>query len=350
MMNRGRRLPSAHIEESIMSIRPAVLLVIFAAAALGAEPTDYHILQTIPVPGDGSWDYVTVDAAARRVYVSHSAKVDVLDADTGAVVGTIADTPGVHGIAVAADLGRGFTSNGRANTVTVFDLKSLKPLATVPTGKNPDAIIYDEATHRVFAFNGGSESATVIDAADAKVAGTITLGGQPEFPAADGSGHVFVNLEDKDEVLRLDAKHLKVLDRWPTKPASAPCSMAIDPANHRLFVGCRSKSLLVMDSETGKVVATLPIGERVDAGAFDAGSKSILCSCGDGTVAVVRQDSPDNYTAVETIKTRPGSKTMALDPKTHKLFIPAAEFKPPAGGRGRPTIVPGSFVVLIYGK
>ncbi|HEX4592086.1 MAG TPA: hypothetical protein VH120_19285, partial [Gemmataceae bacterium] len=255
-------------------------LTLFAATAFAAAPESYHLLKTVPIPGDGGWDYVSVDSAARRVYVSHASRVEVLDADSGAVVGHIADTAGVHGIAVAADLGRGFTSNGRADTVTVFDLKSLKPLGTVPAGKNPDSIIYDPATRRVFAFNGRGASATVIDAADSKVAGTIELGGQPEFAAADGAGHVFVNLEDKNEVLRLDAKAMKVLDRWALQGASAPCSMAIDAAHHRLFVGCRSKALVVLNSETGNPIASLPIGERVDAGAFDPETKLIFCSCG----------------------------------------------------------------------
>ena len=334
-----------------MRILTTSLLTLFAATALAAAPEGYHLLKTVPIPGDGGWDYVSVDSAARRVYVSHATQVEVLDADSGAVVGKIADTAGVHGIAVAADLGRGFTSNGRADNVTVFDLKSLKVLGTVPTGKNPDCIIYDPATRRVFAFNGRDASATVIDAADSKVAGTIALGGQPEFAASDGAGHVFVNLEDKNEVLRLDAKDMKVLDRWKTAPATAPCSMAIDAANHRLFVGCRSKSLLVLNAETGQVVATLPIGDRVDAGAFDPETKLIFSSCGDGTVSVVRQETPDQYAVVETIKTRPQSKTMALDPKTHKLFLPGAEYKAPAGGaRGRPAMVPGSFVMLIFGR
>jgi DNA-binding beta-propeller fold protein YncE len=328
----------------------AGLSIVFVAVTVAAAPEGYHLLKTTPIPGDGSWDYVTVDAVGRRVYVSHATKVDVLEADSGAVVGTIADTAGVHGIAVAADLGRGFTSNGRANAVTAFDLRSLKPLGTIPTGKNPDCIIYDRSTGRVFAFNGGSASVTAIDAAAAKVAGTIDLGGQPKFAATDGAGHVFVNLEDKNEVLRLDSKELKVLDRWPTAPAKLPVSMAIDPTNHRLFVGCRSKSLLVLDSETGKTVATLPIGERVDGGAFDPETKLAFCSCGDGTVSVVRQESPDRYSAVETIKTKTGSKTMGFNPTSHKLFIPAAEFKPPAGGGRRPTIVPGSFGVLVYGR
>jgi YVTN family beta-propeller protein len=332
------------------TLTAGLLTLIATTTALAVAPGGYHLLKTVPIPGDGGWDYVSVDPSARRVYVSHASQVEVLDADSGNVVGQIPDTAGVHGIAVAADVGRGFTSNGRADNVTAFDLKTLKPLGTVPTGKNPDSIIYDPATKRVFAFNGRDGSATVIDAADSKVAGTIALGGQPEFAAADGAGHVFVNLEDKNEVLRLDAKNMKVLDRWKIAPANTPVSMAIDPANHRLFVGCRSKSLLVLDTETGKVVATLPIGDRVDAGAFDPETKLVFCSCGDGTVTVVRQETPDQYAVVETIKTRPQSKTMALDPKTHKLFLPGAEYKPAAaGGRGRPTMVPGSFVMLVFG-
>jgi YVTN family beta-propeller protein len=333
------------------TLTAGLFTLIAATAALAVAPEGYHLLKTVPIPGDGGWDYLTVDAAGRRVYVSHASKVDVLDADSGEVVGQIADTAGVHGIAVAADVGRGFTSNGRADNVTVFDLKTLKTLGTVPTGKNPDSIIYDPATKRVFAFNGRDASVTVIDAAASKVAGTIALGGQPEFAAADGAGHVFVNLEDKNEVLRLDAKELKVLDRWKIAPANTPVSMAIDAAHHRLFVGCRSKSLVVLDAETGKVVATLPIGDRVDAGAFDPETKLVFCSCGDGTVTVVRQETPDQYAVVETIKTRPQSKTMALDPKTHKLFLPGAEYKAAAGGaRGRPTMVPGSFVMLMFGR
>ena len=330
-------------------VTTALLVLIAAGAAHTAAPEGYHLLKTIPVPGDGGWDYVCVDAAARRVYVSHATRVEVLDADSGELKGQIPDTAGVHGIALAPDVGRGFTSNGRANTVTVFDLKTLKPLGTVPTAKNPDCIIYDPTTHRVFAFNGGSASATAIDAAEGKAVGTLDLGGQPEFAAADGAGHVFVNLEDKGEVLKLDARGLKVLERWPIAPARAPVSLAIDAPNHRLFVGCRSKVLLVLNADDGKVVASVPIGERVDASAFDPETKLVFSSCGDGTVAVVRQESPDRYTAVETVKTRPGSKTMGLDPKTHRLFLPAAEYRAAAPGT-RPAMVPGSFAVLVFGR
>jgi YVTN family beta-propeller protein len=320
-----------------------------ATAAPADPPPGYKLEKTVPVPGDGGWDYLTVDPAGRRVYVSHATRVEVLDADTFELKGQVPDTPGVHGIAVAADLGRGFVSNGRADSVTVFDLKTLKPLATIKTEKNPDAILYDPASKRVFAFNGRSKSATVIDAAGDTVAGTVELGGQPEGTVADGAGHVFVNLEDTAEVLKLDARGLKVLARWPVAPAKTPVSLAIDPATGRLFVGCRSKALVVLDAATGKAVATMPIGERVDAGAFDPETKLAFCSCGDGTVAVVRQDSADKYTVVDTVKTRVGSKTMALDPKTHRLFLPAAEYKAgPAGGR--PSMVPGSFAVLVFGR
>jgi DNA-binding beta-propeller fold protein YncE len=325
------------------------LSVLAAATAGAADPAGYRLLKTVPVPGDGGWDYVTVDEMGRRVYVSHGTQVDVLDADTGELKGKISDTKGVHGIAVAPELGRGFTSNGQADNVTIFDLKTLKTLGEVKTGKNPDSIIFDPDTKRVFAFNGRGKSATVIDAAKGEVAGTIELGGQPEFAVADGTGVAFVNLEDKNELLKLDARNMKVLERWPLAPGATPTGLAMDRKNRRLFVGCRNKMLAVVNADNGKVIITLPIGDRVDAAAFDAETGLIFASCGDGTVSVVHQDGPDKYTAMETIKTRLGSKTMALDPKTHNLFIPAAEFKE-VTGRPRPVMTPGTFVVLIYGK
>jgi DNA-binding beta-propeller fold protein YncE len=327
------------------------VLILLAAGLAGAAPEGYRLLKTVPVPGDGGWDYVTVDEAGRRVYVSHGNQVDVLDADSYEVKGTIADTQGVHGIAVAPDVGRGFTSNGRADTVTIFDLKTLKNLGTVKTGKNPDSIIYDPASKQVFAFNGRDGSATVIDAAEGKVAGTVELGGQPEFAAADGAGNVFVNLENKNTLVKIDAKKLKVLERWPLAPGEAPTGLAMDTKNKRLFVGCRNKLLVVVDAESGKVVAKEPIGERVDAVAFDPEKGLVFASCGDGTVTVVHEDGPDKYSAVETIKTKVGSRTMALDRKTHKLFLPSADFKPdPNNPRARPTMVPKTFAVLVFGK
>jgi YVTN family beta-propeller protein len=306
-------------------------------AAVAAPPADgYSIVKKIPIPGEGSWDYLSVDEGARRLYVSHGTQVEVVDVDSGAVVGNIPNTPGVHGIVVAAELGRGFVSNGKASTVTIFDLNTLKPIADVPTGQKPDAIIFDPATSRVFAFNGGSNSATAIDAATGKVAGTIDLGGGPEFAAADGNGFVYNNLEDESLVLKIDSRKLTVVQRWPTAPCASPSSMAMDRANHRLFLGCRSKVMAVMNADTGQVITTLPIGDHVDATAFDPATKLIFNSNGEGTVTVIRQDSPDKYSLVETVKTLPKAKTMALDSKTHRLFLSTAEA--------------GQFEVLVVGR
>jgi YVTN family beta-propeller protein len=303
------------------------------AAAYGAE---YSVTRKIPIPGQGSWDYLTVDEANRRLYVSHGTQVEVLDVDSGAIVGKIENTLGVHGIAIAADLGRGFVSDGQSSTVTIFDLKTLKTIAEVPTGKKPDAIIFDPATSRVFAFNGGSNSATVIEAKDGKVAGTIDLGGGPEFAAADGNGYVYNNLEDESLVLKINSRTLKVEQRWPTAPCASPSSMAIDRPNRRLFLGCRSKVMAVMNGDTGQVTTTLPIGDHVDATSFDVDTRLIFNSNGEGTVTVIHQDTPDKYSIAETVKTLPRAKTSALDPKTHQLFLSTAES--------------GQFEVLVVGK
>jgi YVTN family beta-propeller protein len=284
----------------------------------------------------GGWDYLAIDEAARRLYVSHETQVEVVDVDSGAIVGSVLNTPGVHGIAIAADLGRGFVSNGLASTVTIFDLKTLKPIADVPTGKKPDAIIFDPATSRIFAFNGNSNSATAIDAATGKVAGTVDLGGGPEFAAADGNGFVYNNLEDQNQVVKIDSRKLTVVQRWPTAPCSSPSSMAIDRASHRLFIGCRSKVMAVMDAATGKVITTLPIGDHVDATVFDSDTQLIFNSNGEGTISVIHEDNPDLYSLAETVKTVPRARTVALDPKTHRLFLS--------------TIESGQFEVLVVGK
>jgi YVTN family beta-propeller protein len=315
----------------------AALMVCLACALVPAVGGDrYQVTKKIPIPGQGSWDYLTVDEGARRLYVSHGTEVEVLDIDAGTVAGKVTNTAGVHGIAIAPELGRGFASNGQASTVTIFDLKTLKEIAQVPTGKKPDAIIYDPVTARVFAFNGGSDSATVIEAATGKVAGTIELGGGPEFAAADGTGYVFNNLEDQSVVLKIDARRLTVEQRWKTAPCESPSSMAMDRPNRRLFVGCRSKVMAVMNADTGLVITTLPIGDHVDATAFDPETKLIFNSNGEGSVTVIRQESPDHYSLVETVKTVPRAKTMALDPKTHHLFLSTAEG--------------GQFEVLVVGK
>jgi YVTN family beta-propeller protein len=304
----------------------AIALVGCAPSAAAAPPSEgYRITKKISIPGQGSWDYLAVDDGARRLYVSHGTQVEVLDVDSGAIVGKIENTPGVHGIAIAAELGRGFVSNGQSSTVTIFDLKTLKTIVQVPTGKKPDAIIYDPATSRVFAFNGESNSATVIDAATGKVAGTIDLGGGPEFAVADGSGYVYDNVEDQGLVLKINSRSLRVEQRWPTAPCASPSSMAMDRQNRRLFLGCRSKVMAVMNPDTGQVITTLPIGDHVDATAFDAESGLIFNSNGEGTITVIHRDSPDKYSVVENVKTVPKAKTLALDPKSHQLFLSAAE-------------------------
>ena len=325
------------------------LIVLVAGMAALAAPPEYHLLRTVPIAGDGGWDYVTVDDAARRVYVSHGTEVVVLDADSYEVKGKIADLKGVHGIAVAPDLDRGFISNGQANNVTIFELKTLKTVGTVETGRNPDAILFDATTQRVFAFNGRGNSATVIEAKDGKVAGTIELGGKPEFAVADGTGSVFVNLEDKSTVVKIDGNKLTVLDRWPVAPGEGAVSMAMDRKNRRLFIGCQNKLLVVLNADNGRVVDKQPIGQRVDASAYDSETGLIFSSNGEGTVTVIHQDGPDKYEVVETVKTQVGSKTMGLDAKTHKLFIPAAKFKA-AAPNTRPKMEPGTFSVLVYGK
>jgi DNA-binding beta-propeller fold protein YncE len=323
------------------------LFAFLAIASVSRADEGYVLQKTIPVPGDGGWDYLIVDDAARLVYISHGNQVDVLDADSYEIKGTIADTKGVHGIALAPDLGRGFISNGKADNVTIFDLKTLKPIGDpVKTGKNPDAIIFDPSTKRVFAFNGRDRSATAIDAAKGEAVGTVELDGKPEFAVADGAGNIFVNLEDKNMLVKFDADKLKVVERWKLDGGEEPGSLAMDIKNHRLFVGCHNKVCLVVNSENGKVVAKPPVGERVDATAFDPETKMVYVSGGDGTVTVIHDDGDDKYTVVDTIKTKKGSKTLALDKKTHRLFLPSADFK----GEGRGTMVPKTFAILVYGK
>ncbi len=301
----------------------SVLTLILLAAS--APNSGYSITRKIPIPGQGSWDYLTVDESARRLYVTHGTQVEVLDIDSYAIVGKVENLHGIHGVALAPELGRGFVTNGQTSSVTVFDLKSLKSIQEVPTGKKPDAILFDPATSRVFAFNGGGNSATTIEAATGKIAGTVDLGGGPEFATADGNGYVFNNLEDQSQVVKIDARKLNVEQHWPTAPCQSPSSMAIDRANRRLFIGCRSKVMAVMNADNGKVIITLPIGDHVDATAYDPSTHLIFNSNGEGTITVIHQDDPDTYSVVGTVKTLPHAKTMALDPKTHRLFLSAAE-------------------------
>jgi YVTN family beta-propeller protein len=296
----------------------AVPLVAFAAV-------NYQPLKKVAVPGTGGWDYVTVDPVARRVYVSHSTQVDVLDADSFAIVGTIPNTPGVHGIAVTSDADRGYISAGKADAAIAFDLKTLKTIEQIKVGKKPDAIIYEPLTKRVYVMNGDSNDISVLNAADGKLAGTIALGGGPEFAVSDGKGNLYVNLEERNETLHIDVRTMQVKDRWPLAPCGTPTALAMDIENRRLFVGCRSKHLAVLNADTGKIVFTAPIGERVDAEAFDSKTRLVYLSTGDGKVFVFHQDSPDVYSVAQKITTKPGAKTMGFDAKTGNLFVPTSE-------------------------
>jgi len=328
----------------------AVLFLSVAFAASG-----YHRVQKITIGGEGGWDYLIADGASGRVYVSHGTEVDVVDTKSRQVVGKITDLRGVHGIALAPEFGRGFISNGQAGTVTIFDLKTLSKIGQdVPAGKNPDAIIYDPGSKRVFAFNGRSSDATAINAEKGTVAGTVTLEGKPEFAAADGAGHVYVNIEDKSMVFDIDSQKLTVEHRWPLAPCESPSGMAMDRAHRRIFSGCHNQMMAVMDADTGKVVATPPIGRGIDATAFDPGTGLAFNSCGDGTLSVIHEDSSDKYTVVENANTQAGARTMALDTETHRVFLAVAEFEPapePAPGeRPRRKIVAGTFRLLEFAK
>jgi DNA-binding beta-propeller fold protein YncE len=333
----------------------SLVLAASAGASEVAAPQGYHLIKKVVLGGEGGWDYLIVDPAARRLYISRGTKVMVVDADTYALLGEIPNTEGVHGIAVAADLGRGFTSNGRADAVTIFDLKSRDKIGEVKTGKNPDCIIYDPASKRVFTFNGKSQDATAIEAATGKVAGTIALGGKPEFSAADGKGGVYVNIEDKSEVVAIDARRLRVKARWPLAPCAEPSGMTIDAEHHRLFIGCHNKMMAVVDSDSGKVLATPAIGEGVDANAFDPETGLAFSSNGDGTLTVVREETPKKFTVAETVATQKGARTMALDTQTHRVFLVTAEFAPaPAAtaehAHQRPSALPGTFTLLVFGN
>ncbi len=330
-------------------------LLLSAATTAAAQPSGYHLLKRITLGGEGGWDYLTVDVQARRLYISRSTRVMVVDADSGAAVGEIPDTRGVHGIALAPEFGRGFTSNGRAATVTIFDLKTLKKLGEAKTGANPDAIVYDSASKRVFTFNGASKDVTAINGATGEVAGTVPLEGKPEFAVVDDAGHIYVNLEDKNELVVLDSQKLAVLHRWPLKGCEEPSGLALDAKNRRLFSGCSNRVMAVMDADTGRVVATLPIGAGVDATAYDADTHLAFSANGDGTLTVIRAESPEKYAVVENVATRRGARTLALDPKTHNVYLVTAEFGPapaptPENPRPRRTLVPGSFVLLVFGK
>lgn len=336
-------------------IRLFAAVLVVATVAVAASVPGYHLVSTWKLGGEGGWDYLKADSDARRLYIARATRVIVIDLDSGKPVGEIPDTPGVHGIALAPEFEEGFTSNGRENTVSVFDLKTMKTRNKIKVGTRPDAIWYDPATKRVFTFNAGSQDATAIDAAKGEVVGTIPLGGKPEFAASDGKGEVFVNLEDKNQLFALDASKLTVKERWPLPGCDEPSGLSMDQKSRRLFVGCGNKVMPIVNADDGQVVATLPIGGGVDATAFDAGTGLAFASCGEGVLTVVRQDSSGKFSVAESVKTERGARTMAVDERTHRVYTVTAQFGPPPAPTAdqphpRPTILPDSFVVLVLAQ
>jgi DNA-binding beta-propeller fold protein YncE len=335
-------------------MRTILAIAFFLISATAHAASGYHVINKLPFEGIGGWDYLTVDSSAHRLYISRSTHVMVIDTVTDKLIGDIPDTPGVHGIAIAPELNRGFTSNGKANTASIFDTKTLTLIGLVKTGENPDAILYEPSSQRVFTFNGKSKDATVFEAISGTVLGTIAFGGKPEFATTDNKGKVFVNIEDTNEVVELDSKKLTISKRYSLSPCVEPTGMAIDVEHHRLFSGCHSKVMAVLDVDSGKVIATVPIGEGVDANAYDAESGLAFSSNGEGTLTIVRESSPGKFD-VETIPTQQSARTMAIDTKTHKIYLPVAEYAPvpttPAGAsKPYPAMINDSFAVLVIGK
>jgi YVTN family beta-propeller protein len=333
------------------------LSLVLLALLQTAHGQSYNLLKSIAIGGEGGWDYLSIDAKARKLYVTHASKIVIVDLAQDKVVGEIADTPGVHGFAIPPELEHGFSSNGAEARVSVVDLKTLRTLSKVETGENPDAILYEPGRAEVYVFNGRGKSATVIDAKTAKVVAAVPLAGKPEFAAADPkSGRVFCNIEDKNAVAVIDTKTHMVTATWPLAPGEEPTGMAIDAAHHRLFVGCHNKLMAMLDTDMGKIVATVPIGAGVDACAFDDATQLAFASCGDGTLTIAKEETPEKLTVTQTLTTERGARTMALDPVTHRIYTCTAQIAPePAspspspGERRRPDYVPGTFHLLVYG-
>jgi outer membrane protein assembly factor BamB len=325
------------------------ILALIAAPMLAAQG-QYQITHTFPVGGNGSWDYVVPDPAHHRVFIGRSDRVMVVDENDGKLLGEVTGIHGAHGTAIAEQSGHGFATSGNDSSVVMFDLATFKPLSRIHAAEDADAVIYDPASNRVFTFNGDAHSSTVIDA-NGKLLGNIDLGGKPEYGATAGDGKVYANLTDNGEVVEIDAKAMRVTRRWSTAPCKNPVSMAIDTKHQRLFSGCRSGVMAVSDYRAGKIITTLPIGSGVDGAGYDPAAGDAFASCLDGTLTVIHQDTPDTYHVAATVQTMQGSRNMGLDPVTHRIFLAGAKFEPvPAGGRGRPRVIDGSFVVMVVEK
>lgn len=338
-----------------MNFKRWAVILITALSLSSMMHAQYHVLRHISLGGEGGWDYLTFDTVGHRLFISRGTHVMVVDAESGKVVGDIANTPGVHGIALVQDLGRGFASNGKDATVTEFDLKNLHEVARIKVGERPDAIIYDPFSKRVFTFNAGSKDTTAVDAATGKVAGHIPLGGKPEFSAADGKGRMYVNIEDKSEIVEFDAVALKETHRWKLEDCEEPSGLAMDIENRRLFAGCGNKKMAIVNADTGKIVTMMPIGDGVDANAFDPGTKLAFSSNGEGNLTVVASEASDKYRVRETVLTAKSARTMALDPTTHRVYVVAAKFGPAPKPTAEnphpyPSVLPGTFELIELGQ
>ena len=325
------------------------VVILLALITVGRAKEPYYFIKEIPVAGDDGWDYLTVDSAAHRLYISHGTKMIVLDLTKDTVLGEITNTLGVHGLALAPELGRGLITCGHEDKAAIVDLKTLAILSKVDTGANPDSMLYESGQQEFYTFNGRGRSATVIDAKSAKVVSTILLDGKPEFAQADTkAGQVYDNLEDKSEVVVIDTKLHAIVHRWPIAPGEAASGMAIDTKNHRLFIGCHNHLMVMMDSQSGKVLATVLIGDGVDANAFDPETQLAFAACGDG-LTTIAHEAGEQLTVVQTLKTERSARTMAIDPATHKIYLASAKFDAPAAGQRRGKIIPGTFKILVYG-
>jgi len=342
--------------KNVLKLCLLISTILLATSCQVRGQANYSLVRKTIIGGEGGWDYLTVDVEGRRLFVSHGNQVEVLDIKTHKKLGTITGTPGIHGIAIVSKAGRGVTTNGRANTATLFDLKTLDKIAELPTGKNPDALLYDTFSDKVFIFNHSGGSATAIDVTSAKVTGTIELGGEGvEAGVSDGKGTIYVNLEDTHEIVAFDAKALVIKHRWSIAPGEEPTGLAYNPKTNRLFSVCHNELMMVVDSNTGEIIAKVPIGKRVDGAVFDPASKRIFSSNGEGSISVVEEISENEYRLVQTIETVRGARTITIDPKTHHVFLSTAEYGPAPAATSdnpnpRPTIVPGTFMILEYGQ
>jgi YVTN family beta-propeller protein len=328
----------------------AICFAVFTSLQLEAQKL-FSVLKTFHIASPGGWDYIAVGPGNNRLYVSHGTQVNILDQTTGDSVGVIENTTGVHGIAFDKSQNKGFTSNGRLNNVTVFDLKTNQVITQIPTGANPDAIMYEPFSKKIITCNGRSQSLSIIDPVANKLLDSIAVGGKPETAVSDGAGKVFVNIEDKSEIVEVDMKTFKVLAHWPIAPAQEPTGLVIDRKTNRLFAGCGNKMLAVVDATNGNVVQTLPIGDGCDGAGFDESTKNIFTSNGEGTMSVYHETSADKYELVTTVTTKRGARTIAVDQQSHLIYLPTADFEPqPAGQQGRPRMIPGTFQVLVVGQ